>query len=178
MKNTVKASAFPKPRKRRRRASQQTRVRLSRSMQAYWNRVRREQAHQRAVERREARTRMTPEESARQRRDRRMRNTHGISIEQFEALAAHQGQNCAICRDAATLCVDRDPETALVRGLLCRCCSSTLKMFENDAEALARAESYLTSPPAGAQWAPSSYDPQTGEILSNEQVFALSPIDA
>lgn len=60
---------------------------------------------------------------------RRLRR-YGISLEKYEAMLAEQSGRCALCRTSdpgrgnRRWCVDHDPETGRVRGLLCMDCNA------------------------------------------------------
>ena len=80
-------------------------------------------------------------------RDLYYRRTFGISADEFDALLAGQGGGCAICgkrpeRDAS-LHLDHDHETGVVRGILCLSCNQGIGKFRDDAGLLERAARYL-----------------------------------
>jgi hypothetical protein len=68
---------------------------------------------------------------ARKIRDRNLKKTYGISIEQFEQMRDEQNGVCAICflpePDGSELSVDHDHGTGAVRKLLCRSCNLMIK---------------------------------------------------
>lgn len=69
-----------------------------------------------------------------------------ITYGQYERMVAAQGGGCAICGrkpEGRDLNVDHDPQTGVVRGLLCGACDAGLDAFGNDAGRLARAGSYI-----------------------------------
>ena len=75
---------------------------------------------------------------------------YGLSLPDFNAMAAAQGNRCAICgspdpRDKRGWHVDHDHETSRVRGLLCSACNRGLGGFRDDTEALLKAIEYLRS---------------------------------
>lgn len=78
-----------------------------------------------------------------------VRNTYGISGDDYEKILALQGGVCAICRKACTrtgsgrLCVDHDHESGQVRGLLCFKCNVGIGHLADDVELLKGAVSYL-----------------------------------
>jgi len=66
---------------------------------------------------------------------RRLRNTYGISLGDYNELFSQQGGKCAICRKHQSefsypLYVDHDHKTGKVRGLLCCGCNTGLGHFE------------------------------------------------
>ena len=82
-------------------------------------------------------------------RKHQLKNIHGITHEQFEAMLAAQGGACAICpsKDAGgrwgTFHIDHDHETNEVRGPLCNPCNIGLGSFRDDGKLLLAAASYL-----------------------------------
>lgn len=79
--------------------------------------------------------------------DSRLRRTYGITLDEYEAMAASQGGVCAICRRpsqiARSLTVDHCHETGRVRGLLCHNCNLGIGHFRDCSEALTSAITYL-----------------------------------
>jgi hypothetical protein len=93
----------------------------------------------------------TPKET---KRDYHLRRTHGITLEQFDALLKQQKGCCAICGrsesqsrpDAEFLHVDHDHETKTIRGLLCNNCNCGVGYFGDGNITRARAfVNYLAS---------------------------------
>ena len=81
---------------------------------------------------------------------RRIEQTYGLTIEQYDALLAAQGGRCAICvgERRYRLNVDHDHATGLVRGLLCRRCNKLLRDVRDDRVVLGMAARYLHETPA------------------------------
>lgn len=83
--------------------------------------------------------------------ERRDANTYGLGPGDYDRILDHQGGRCAICQRATgatrRLAVDHDHATGAVRGLLCKTCN-TVVLGRYDANALARAITYLAAPPA------------------------------
>lgn len=88
-------------------------------------------------------------------RDKVMRDKYGITIDDYEAMLASQGGNCAICGGQHTpedrwksglknLRVDHDHTTGRVRGLLCFHCNTGLGHFRDSPELLSEALAYLS----------------------------------
>jgi len=73
---------------------------------------------------------------------RRLRK-RGLSVEEYEALMAAQEGRCAICRKDRPLDIDHCHRAGHVRGLLCGPCNRALGFFEDDAEIIRAALSYL-----------------------------------
>ncbi|WP_232535107.1 endonuclease VII domain-containing protein [Nocardia terpenica] len=87
--------------------------------------------------------------------DRHIRETYGITSEQYQAIYEAQNGTCAICRRATgvrrKLAVDHDHKTGCIRGLLCTSCNrNVLGHLRDSADALQRAIDYLIQPPAYA----------------------------
>ena len=82
-------------------------------------------------------------ESSRKRsRNTQLKNTYGISLDDYNALLAHQDGKCAICGKHQTefdypLHVDHDHQTGQVRGLLCCGCNTGLGQYEKHKNAMA-----------------------------------------
>jgi len=82
-------------------------------------------------------------------RDTYLRKTYGISLTEHLEMFTSQGGKCAICgieehhAPRATLFVDHDHDTGLVRGLLCHHCNSGLGHFMDNREWLSQAITYL-----------------------------------
>jgi hypothetical protein len=83
----------------------------------------------------------------------RLKKYFGLTVEQYEAMAAAQGGACQICKRPEThksrwgcvmrLAVDHDHATGKVRGLLCRRCNRMIGSAEEDAGMLRAAANYL-----------------------------------
>lgn len=78
--------------------------------------------------------------------------TYGLTVEQFEAMRATQGNRCAICgqppdpngvRAASRLHVDHDHNTGAVRDLLCNRCNQGVGYFNDDPGLFAAAAAYI-----------------------------------
>lgn len=86
--------------------------------------------------------------------DGQLRRRYGITLEEYDAMAAAQDERCAICNKRPTmaqpsLAVDHDHRTGQVRGLLCaRCNHDLLGIFGDDPAFYMRAEEYLVEHPA------------------------------
>ena len=76
-------------------------------------------------------------------REHRLRARFGITIEQYDAMAAEQEGKCAICKAHQKLEVDHDHATGKVRGLLCGFCNKALGGFREDQAVLLQAIGYL-----------------------------------
>lgn len=87
--------------------------------------------------------------------ERHIKETYGLSTEEYWSIYEHQGGRCYICRKGKglrkRLSVDHDHKTGKVRGLLDTACNrNVLGHFQDDIEALERAIEYLKNPPAYA----------------------------
>lgn len=88
-----------------------------------------------------------------------LRRYYGITVEQYDAIAAQQQGKCAICggdNGPRLLAVDHDHRCCpgvrscgiCVRGLLCGNCNNGLGRFKDDEGLLAKAVRYLATHPA------------------------------
>ena len=89
-------------------------------------------------------------------RSARRKYNYGLTREQFEALFAEQGGQCAICdrplaAEGRNLHVDHCHFDKQVRGLLCGRCNTGLGHFRDDPELLQAAANYIIR---GAHWHP------------------------
>ena len=86
---------------------------------------------------------------------------HGITLDDFERMLAHQGGVCAICGrpesrlntyagggQTFSLAVDHQHEPPKIRGLLCTPCNQALGQLDDSPTLLQRAIDYLANPPA------------------------------
>ena len=82
---------------------------------------------------------------------------YGLTDGQYAVLYAQQGGTCAICKQPETakvrgtvcrLSIDHDHITGQVRGLLCKNCNIAIGNFHNDPTLLIAAAAYLQAPPA------------------------------
>jgi len=75
-----------------------------------------------------------------------LKNTYGITAEDYNAMMERQGGVCAICgappSETRSLNVDHDHETGAIRGLLCTLCNTHLEWF---AQHQAGAVAYLSA---------------------------------
>lgn len=69
---------------------------------------------------------------------------YGLSMVEFTAISAAQGQKCKVCRRTSIpLHVDHCHRTGRIRGLLCTRCNCGIGQFREDPRVLARAIDYL-----------------------------------
>jgi len=76
-------------------------------------------------------------DNPRKSKDANLKNSYGISIEEYEIMFEKQGGRCAICGKHQSeltkrLFVDHDHKTGQVRGLLCANCNAGLGHFYDD----------------------------------------------
>lgn len=75
------------------------------------------------------------------------RRRYGITLEQYEAMAAAQGGVCYLCGKSCVtgrrLAVDHDHSTGAVRKLLCVSCNKGIGDFREDQDLMRRAIAYL-----------------------------------
>ena len=87
-------------------------------------------------------------------RKQHLKNTYGLSPDEFEEMLVTQGNRCWICHrqftgtNSSTLsaCVDHCHGTGKIRGLLCRSCNGALGGFRDNPALLTRAIAYLEGP--------------------------------
>ena len=85
------------------------------------------------------------------RRDKFLRDKHGITLEDYARLWANQRGRCAICdlhenvamTTHTKLVVDHNHDTGEVRGLLCDLCNKGLGQFKDDQTRVEAAARYL-----------------------------------
>ena len=86
-----------------------------------------------------------PERKEKQ-RARRLKRHYGISVEEYERMLCEAAGRCAVCgEELLDPHVDHNHKTGKIRGLLCPQCNIGLGMFNDSAEILAKAASYLRS---------------------------------
>lgn len=81
-------------------------------------------------------------------RDRNLKKSFGIGLEEYNRLLDKQGNCCAICKTTAcesgkNFAVDHDHVTGEIRGLLCMYCNTALGKFKDSVETLKNAINYL-----------------------------------
>lgn len=95
---------------------------------------------------------MTDEEKKRRAKHNYLMRTYGVSLEEWEAVFAAQGEVCAICGKAGSgkraPHTDHDHKTGLFRGIVCFFCNAYLLRQRVTPDLLRRAAAYLESPPA------------------------------
>ncbi len=98
-------------------------------------------------------------------RNHHIRNSFGLSPEEYTAMWKAQGGCCAICREPETamrqgtllpLAVDHCHATDAIRGLLCRDCNHTLGKFKDNAARFDAAAAYLRRHSAKSASVPAS----------------------
>ena len=95
------------------------------------------------------RRRQRPEVKAKERGD-HLRRTHGITIDDYEAMVVAQKGRCCICgrrpAQGKSFHIDHDHVTNRIRGLLCGSCNYGLGLFAESPARLQRAAAYVTRP--------------------------------
>ncbi len=89
-------------------------------------------------------------------REYHLRHEYGLEAAEYDALAAAQGNRCAICRKDSPgrrkyWCVDHDHETGSVRGLLCGHCNSGIGLLGDTADGVRAALVYLAPAECGEE---------------------------
>lgn len=77
-------------------------------------------------------------------KDRYLRKTYKIGLEDYARLLKEQDSLCWICQEKKDLVVDHDHATGKVRGLLCNLCNTSLGGFRDSIESLNKAIEYLS----------------------------------
>ena len=79
-----------------------------------------------------------------------LKNTYGISLDEYNDILKSQKNVCAICKNEQSkyknksdLCIDHNHKTNKVRGLLCHACNRALGMLKDDVKVLENAINYL-----------------------------------
>jgi hypothetical protein len=80
-------------------------------------------------------------------RERHLRQTYGLTPEQYDAMNSAQNGLCAICSrsEIGGLHIDHDHRTGSVRGLLCGRCNKAIGLFDDDPYRIQAAGIYLLS---------------------------------
>ena len=79
----------------------------------------------------------------------RLKNTYGVSFDEFKAMYKAQKGKCAICGSSEPgprrrhFCIDHNHKTGKVRGLLCIKCNSAIGLFQDSIKLLKKAIAYL-----------------------------------
>lgn len=81
-------------------------------------------------------------------RERNLRKSFGIGVEDYNKLLEAQGWCCAICGaeqcvTGKNFAVDHDHRTGKIRGLLCQFCNTALGKFQDSKKTLLKAIEYL-----------------------------------
>lgn|SRR3990167_817816 len=80
-----------------------------------------------------------------------LQKRYGLTLDQYQQMAAHQHGRCAICdtvpqgkgKKSGTLHVDHDHATGVTRGLLCDRCNRAIGLFGDSSIVLTKAAMYL-----------------------------------
>jgi hypothetical protein len=96
---------------------------------------------------RERWARMTPMERTRRKKATHLKGLYGITLDEYDQIAAQQNGVCAICGNPEPhfgfLAVDHCHTTGSVRGLLCGPCNMGIGQLGEDAQRLEAAAAYL-----------------------------------
>lgn len=82
-----------------------------------------------------------------------MKSKFGLSIQDYDAIVAHQGGACAICKrppkdGGNRLSVDHEHSSGMIRGALCWLCNKALGFIKDRPERLNAMIEYINNPPA------------------------------
>lgn len=85
-------------------------------------------------------------------REKKLKYTYGLSLEDYNSLYELQDGNCAVCKNSLKkgtndCSVDHDHETEEIRGLLCNTCNRALGMLNDNKQTLYSAIRYLKNSP-------------------------------
>lgn len=75
-------------------------------------------------------------------RNRRLKKTYGISLNQFKDILINQHNRCGICHKKfieIQPCIDHNHNTGLIRGILCRSCNSGIGLLKDNINILLKA---------------------------------------
>jgi hypothetical protein len=76
-----------------------------------------------------------------------LKNTYGMTLDEYNVLLEAQNYGCAICGNSngnRVMFVDHDHDTSEVRGLLCTRCNCAIGLLDDDVEKMAKAIEYIT----------------------------------
>src|SRR3954470_16574026 len=77
----------------------------------------------------------------------RIKNKYGLSSDEWMTMLVLQDSRCAVCQEdfsgPASICVDHDHKTNIVRALLCNSCNIALGHFRDDVQIVESAVTYL-----------------------------------
>jgi len=83
-------------------------------------------------------------------RKNKLKQSYGITLEQYESMLRAQNHKCAICEKDETevhlnrLFVDHCHTTGIVRGLLCHPCNAAIGFLKDSVNIALKAATYLT----------------------------------
>ncbi len=82
-------------------------------------------------------------------RDRWLKSRHGLNPEQYEELAAIQGDACAVCKEPLALKprIDHCHNRKIIRGILCHHCNVALGHLRDDPTRIRALAEYVEHPP-------------------------------
>ena len=92
----------------------------------------------------------SPEQKKLKAKDSRLRSRYGLTLEQFDAMLASQGNMCPVCLGTdKVFCVDHNHKTLKVRGIVCLNCNLRVIGGARDQDyKLINAAEYVTNNPA------------------------------
>lgn len=73
----------------------------------------------------------------------RLKNTYGITPEQYELMLEAQSGCCSVCSSTDKLCIDHCHTTKIVRGILCHSCNVALGHLRDDPEIIKKLLAYV-----------------------------------
>jgi hypothetical protein len=87
---------------------------------------------------------LATESAKRYKKNWRLQNSFGISLDEYEKMCANQYNKCAICAEEVSLNVDHCHSNGHIRGLLCGCCNRAIGLLRDDVKILQSAINYLS----------------------------------
>ena len=81
--------------------------------------------------------------SPEQKRNQKLRESYGISLNQYNDMVKIQNGKCAICRCNERLVVDHNHDSGQVRELLCHGCNSGIGFFKENVDNLLKSIEYI-----------------------------------
>jgi hypothetical protein len=93
------------------------------------------------------RMRQSPE-GRRREREGHLRRTHGLTLDEYDAMVVGQGGRCRVCGRCPekNFHIDHDHVTGRIRGLLCSSCNHAIGLMGESPQRLRRAADYVTRP--------------------------------
>lgn len=82
-------------------------------------------------------------ECPKKRKDRRLQNLYGITLEAYNNMLSFQSSGCAVCGSDKKLVLDHDHNNGQVRAILCNDCNLALGRVKDNPQTLLKLVDYL-----------------------------------